>query len=258
MEGSRASAFRSARRTALGLAALAAAWEIVVRAAGVRPDLLPTPSRILWEAWGDRANLGLQAWVTLSEVGGGMILALAVSLGAAVAAGLASGFCRGAALVTRAACSMPLPAVAPIALVWFGYGRTPKVLVAAFLGSLWVAARWVDGIHRVQGPRIDLMRSMGAGRLRLLWLLKLPATVPALMSGLRAGTANALIGVVIGEFVAGDTGLGPTVVSALFRMNTPQLAAALAILLALGLLLQIALKSLETLALRRLGSGRRA
>jgi len=246
-------AFRAAARVTAIFVLATVVLEIVGRVAGIRPDLVPTPSRVLLEIWRDRIELGWQTWVTLSELGGGMLIAAVTALSLAIAGALAPGFRRGALLVMRSACSMPLPAIAPIALVWFGYGRMPKVLVAAFLGSMWVALRWLEGMNGLDASRIDLMRTMGAGELRLLWMLKLPATVPELMSGLRAGTSNALIGVVIGEFVAGDTGMGPIVVSALFRMNTPQLSAGLAILLTLGLLLQVALKSVETIALTRLG-----
>jgi NitT/TauT family transport system permease protein len=177
-----------------------------------------------------------------------------VTLPLAGFAALSPRFCSYAVLVFRALSAMPLPAIAPISLVWFGYGRLPKVLVAALLGTVWVARRWLEGLERLAEYRRDLVRSMGGSRYQLFLRAQLPASAGALMSGLRAGTSNALIGVVIGELVAGDTGLGPVVVSAMFRFNTPQLAAALTILLALGLALQLALKSLETAVARRLGT----
>jgi NitT/TauT family transport system permease protein len=240
-------------RFAYGLTAALLVLEVAGRLSGIRAELLPVPSRIVLEIWRNGTTLASQTWVTASELLGGMLIALLLSAPVAALSALSPGFRAYAVLVFRALCAMPLPAVAPVSLVWFGYGRTPKILVAALLGTVWVARRWLEGFERLAGYRRDLIQSMGGSSRQLFIYAQLPASAGALMSGLRAGTSNALIGVVIGELVAGDTGLGPVVVSAMFKFNTPQLAAALTLLLALGLLLQITLKSIETAVARRVG-----
>lgn len=192
---------------ALAVAAGLLLWTLVAREVG--PLLLPTPSAVALAAWADRARLGGAALQTSLAAGAGLVAASVLGLAAAILA-WRSPVARAALLpYTVLLQVVPIVAVAPLLVVWLGYGRgvaTVTAFIAAFYPVYSAAG---TGLVAPAEEWVDLLRLYGADRLAELRLLRLPAALPALFSGLRTAAGLAVIGAIVGEFV-GSNGSPPT------------------------------------------------
>lgn len=237
-----------ALRPVMVAAGLLLAWDLLVRLTGVPPFILPSPLAV-GQALLGRAGLILpHAAVTASEILLGMILG---SL-AGVAVAMLLGAFRGARpwvlplLVVSQA--LPVFALAPLLVLWLGYGMASKVAMAVLIIFFPVAAAFYDGLRRTEAGWLELARTMGAGGGALLWQIRMPAALPALASGLRVAAAVAPIGAVIGEWVGSSRGLGYLMLQANARMQVDLMFACLVVLAAMALALWFGLDRL----LRRL------
>lgn len=223
--------------TALGLIA---AWEALVWLTGLPPYILPPPSRV--------AVVLIQRLDLLVEqaarTGGEMVLGLA--LGLALGAALAVVFAASAAwrrwalplvIVSQA---IPVIAIAPLLVLWLGYGMASKVAMAALIIFFPVVSSLYDGLRRTDPGWLELARTMDAPPRAVLLQIRLPAALPAFASGMRIAAAVAPIGAVIGEWVGASAGLGFLMTQSLARGQTPLAFAALTILCLLGLALYTA------------------
>ncbi len=223
---------------------LLAAWQAVVWLGRLPPYILPGPAavlRALWLRWPLLAQHGL---TTLAE----MLLGLVAGTGAGVASGLVM---TRFALVRRwlmplilISQALPVFALAPLLVLWLGYGVYSKVAMAAIVIFFPVASAFYDGLRRTESGWLDLARTMDATPGAVLWRLRLPAALPALGSGLRIAAAVAPIGAVIGEWVGSSAGLGYLMLNANGRMQVDLLFAALAILALLSVALYAAVDRL--------------
>jgi putative hydroxymethylpyrimidine transport system permease protein len=227
---------------------LLVAWQLLVWALALPPFILPPPTRVaatLVERWD---FLLAQAMTTLAE----MVLGLAA--GAIFGAGCALLLAQFAPArrwllpMVIASQAIPVFAIAPLLVIWFGYGIVSKVIAAALVIFFAVTSTFYDGLTRTERGFIDLARVMGASPLRLLIHVRLPAALPALASGLRVAAVVAPIGAVIGEWVGASAGLGFVMLNANARMQTDLMFAALFILAIVGVALYHAVDA----ALRRL------
>jgi len=194
----------------LSLTAFLALWEGIVRLGGYAPFILPTPGRVAARLWRLMASgsLWFHAGVTLREVLAGLGLGLltAILMGYALAhSPLAE---RLLAPYIVASQSVPVVAIAPLLVIWFGAGMLPKILVSALIVFFPVLVNTVVGVRSVGRDLHDLMRSLEASRWQTIRLLEAPAALPVLLGGLKVGATLAVIGAVVGEFVASDRGLG--------------------------------------------------
>ena len=135
--------------------------------------------------------------------------------------------------------TIPVFALAPLLVLWFGYGLASKVVMAILIIYFPVTAALFDGLRRTEPGWLDLARTMGAGRLRTLYHLRLPAALPAFGSGLRIATAVAPIGAVVGEWVGSSAGLGYLMLHANARLQIDLMFAALIVLMAIALALYV-------------------
>jgi len=196
--------------TLLGLGAFLALWQGVVWLGGYPPFILPPPGAVAARLVGLLADgsLWFHAGVTLREVltGLGLGTLAATLLGYVLAhSPLAE---RLLAPYIVASQSVPVVAVAPLLVIWFGTGLLSKVLVCALIVFFPILVNTIVGVRSVgQGLR-DLMRVLEATRWQTVWLLEVPAALPVLLGGLKVGATLAVIGAVVGEFVASDRGLG--------------------------------------------------
>jgi putative hydroxymethylpyrimidine transport system permease protein len=223
-------------------------WQILAWAAGDRAYLLPGPIPVA-EAWIARADVILtQAGVTFIEIGLGLVLGSL--LGALSALGMAaSPHLRRVMLpVLVASQAVPVFALAPVLVLWLGYGLTSKIAMAVLIIYFPVSAAFLDGLRRTDPGWIELARTMNAKPTAALLRLRLPAALPALCSGLRVATAVAPIGAIIGEWVGSSAGLGFLMLQANARMQIPLLFAALLTLAVFA----VALYLIVDAALRRL------
>ena len=196
----------TALRPLLVAAGLLLAWDLLVRLTGVPAFILPAPLAV-GSALVARAGLILpHAAVTLAEILLGMIIG---SIGGVALAMLLGAF-RGArpwvlpVLVVSQA--LPVFALAPLLVLWLGYGMASKVAMAVLIIFFPVTAAFYDGLRRTETGWIELARTMGAGSHAILWQIRMPAALPALASGLRVAAAVAPIGAVVGEWVGSSRG----------------------------------------------------
>ena len=137
----------------------------------------------------------------------------------------------------------------PLLVLWLGYGMASKVAMAMLVNFFPVAAAFFDGLRRTESGWIDLARTMGGSRWRVLWHLRLPAALPALGSGLRVAAAVAPIGAVIGEWVGSSAGLGYLMLQANARLQIDMMFASLGVLAAAAVALYFAVDAAVRLAL---------
>jgi putative hydroxymethylpyrimidine transport system permease protein len=238
----------SALRPIVVLLGLLAAWQLLVWVLALPPFILPPPTRVaatVVERWD---FLLVQAATTLAEMVLGLLVGAAFG---AVCALLLAQFApvrRWLLPLVIASQAVPVFAIAPLLVLWFGYGIVSKVVAAALIIFFAVTSTFYDGLTRTERGFVDLARVMGASRLRLLVHVRVPAALPALASGLRVAAVVAPIGAVIGEWVGASAGLGFVMLHANARMQTDLMFAALFILAIVGVALYHAVDA----ALRRL------
>lgn len=222
-------------------------WQAVVWLAGTPHYILPGPARVA-ASWHTHAGAILgHAQTTLLEIGLGLALGTLLGVGSA----LVLAHVRPARLwllpVLVASQAVPVFALAPILVLWLGYGIASKVAMATLIIYFPVAASFFDGLRRTEPGWLDLARAMGARPWRTLWRIRVPAALPALASGVRVATAVAPIGAVVGEWVGSSAGLGFLMLHANGRMQIDLMFAALLTLAAFA----VALYFLVDHALRR-------
>ncbi len=222
------------------LTGLLGLWTLAWAASGRMSFILPPP----WEvavAFFDHADLlARHAATTAGEI----LLGLVIGAAFGAAAALAMTLWRPAAPwlwpLFIASQALPVFAIAPLLVLWLGYGLASKVAMAALIIFFPVASGFHDGLSRTDPGFLDLAATMNAGRWATLRHIRLPAALPGLASGLKIGAAVAPIGAVIGEWVGSSAGLGYLMLHANARLQIPLMFAALAVLAAMALLLHAA------------------
>ncbi len=210
------------------------AWELCVLLFEIRAWLLPAPSAIAVALVEDAGLLARHSWVTLEEVivGFGAALFCGVSLGVGIA--LSRTVERSLYPFVIASQTIPIIVIAPLLLIWFGYGLTPKIIVVALIAFFPLAVNTVDGLKSVDQDTVNLMRTLGANRLQILVKAQLPSALPYLFSGARVAVAVSVIGAVIGEWVGSSEGLGYLMIRSKPQFLTERVFAAITLLSAMG------------------------
>ena len=236
-----------ALRPLIVLLGLVLVWQAVVLATGAPHYILPAPARVLGAMAAHGPELIRHAGVTVAEILLG--LGLGALLGCASALVIASVRPARQWLLPVLVISQAIPvfALAPVLVLWLGYGLASKVAMATLIIYFPVTAAFFDGLRRTEPGWLDLARTMEGGRWRTLWHIRIPAALPALSSGLRVATAVAPIGAVVGEWVGSSAGLGYLMLQANARMQVDLMFAALFVLA----LFAVALYSAVDTALRR-------
>jgi putative hydroxymethylpyrimidine transport system permease protein len=223
--------------TAIGLLL---GWEALVWATGVPPYILPPPSRVL-AVLVERSDLLLAeaAW-TAAEMVLGLLLGLILGAALAIVFAASAGWRRWALPLVIVSQAIPVIAIAPLLVLWLGYGMASKVAMAALVIFFPVVSALYDGLRRTNQGWLDLARTMDASPHAVLLQIRLPAALPAFASGARIAAAVAPIGAVIGEWVGASAGLGYLMTLSLARGQTALAFAALVVLCLLGLALYYA------------------
>lgn len=244
-------ALRAALPPALLLIALLAAWEASARLSvladlfQIRDFLIPAPTEVAEALWRDRSLLADDALVTLREVIGGFAIAIVAGIGFAVLIHLSETARRAVYPLLVASQTVPIIVVAPVLVVWFGFGIVPKLLIVALICFFPVTVNLLDGLRSVEPDLIKLMRTLGAGRLRILTTVELPSAAPFLFSGAKIAVAVAVIGAVFAEFAGSDAGLGHLMQLASSQLLTARLFAAIVVLSMIAITLFATLELIE-------------
>ena len=233
---------KPALRVAVTVAGLLAIWQAVVWLTAVPPFILPPPSLVLARLAADTGLIAHHAGITLVEICLGLLLGGALGAAAALGISATPGLRRWLFPVLVIAPSIPFFALAPLLVLWLGYGIVSKVAMAAIIIFFPVTAAFLDGLRRTDPAWLRLATVMTAGTGRgaaqgswaTLRHIRLPAALPALASGLRVAAAVAPIGAVVGEWVGSSAGLGYLMLHANARMQIDLLFAALFVLAAIG------------------------
>jgi NitT/TauT family transport system permease protein len=239
----------------LALLFFVGAWEGLARALSVPAYLLPPPSAIAAAASGQMGDLVMAAGVTARSAVLGFLLSAALGTLAAVALSTSRALERALYPYTVFLQTVPIVAIAPLLVLWFGAGGR-AVTVAAFVVSVFpVIANTLAGVRSVEPALRDLFRLYGATRAATLVKLELPWALPSLITGLRVAAGLAVIGAIVGEFVAGfsesGAGLGILILASYRQLRTDLLFAAVLFASGLGLVLFGAVNAAGYLLLRR-------
>jgi NitT/TauT family transport system permease protein len=245
-------------QTFLSFAGLLAFWEAAVRILGMKPYILPAPSAILTALWAKSNTIAAAAWYTAQP----MLIGYGFAVGVGIALALAFSVSRRfEALVYPQIVFLqiiPKIAIAPLFMIWFGYGLTSKVLVVFLLSFFPVVVSAVQAFRSVDPDILDLARVTGASGWRMFWKVKAPHALPTLFTGFKVAAALAATAAVVAEFVSSDRGLGYLLVDYTNRFDTPGVFAAILVLSLMGLLLYGAVEALERIAIPWHVSHRRA
>ena len=228
----------------LVMIAVLALWEAGTQLFRVPPFLLPPPSAIIASMAKNATLLAAGTWVTTLEILLGFLLSIAVGIPLALMIFLWPPFSRAVLPLLISSQAMPKVAVAPLFLVWFGFGIVPKVLIAFLIAFFPVVINTAVGLAAIEPEKIHLARSMGLGPLDTFFKIRLPDALPAIFAGLKISITLAVVGAVVGEFVGGDAGLGYLLMVANGSMDTQLLFAGIVCLTILG----VALYALVALA----------
>jgi ABC-type nitrate/sulfonate/bicarbonate transport system permease component len=167
----------------LGLWELAAQWDVIADALNIKPYLIPAPSDVGDSLWNDRALLAEDAWVTAQEVLLGFALALALGFAFAVALHLSDTLRRAFYPLLVASQTVPVIAIAPILIVWLGFGIGPKLAIIALVCFFPITVNTLDGLRSVDPDLPRMMRTLDAGRSQILRRVEVPSALPYLFSG---------------------------------------------------------------------------
>ena len=215
-----------------------ALWQGVIWLAQMPPFLLPSPQAVAQALWLNRAEIARHAGFTLAEVLLAFILGSALGAALAIAMGFSQRLTGVLRPILTFSQTIPVFALAPILTLWLGFGMAPKIAVTVLIVFFPVCAAFLDGLMRTPQAALDLAQVMGAGRVRIMRHLRIPAALPSLATGLRLAAVYAPIGAVIGEWVGASAGLGFVMVQANARMQTDTVFAAMTVLAVLSLVLR--------------------
>jgi ABC-type nitrate/sulfonate/bicarbonate transport system permease component len=184
------------------------AWQWYVTAAGVRPQVLPSPLRVVTEGWANRAALWANTLPTLEVTAIGFAVSLAVGWVLATAVDFSPWLRRALTPLLVASQTLPIIAIAPLLIIWFGFGLLPKVVVIALVTFFPIAIGLIEGFAATDRQATNLLRSMGASRLTQFRYVRLPGAMPSFFTALRIGITYAVTGAIFAEYVGATAGLG--------------------------------------------------
>jgi NitT/TauT family transport system permease protein len=224
-------------------------WEVAVDLLKIPVFLFPAPSDILVACYNNAALLLRESWVTTVEILLGYFLSIVVGIPLALAIFQWPVFAKSIYPLLISSQAMPKVAIAPLFVVWFGFGFVPKVLIAFLIAFFPIVINTVMGLSSIEQEKIFLARSMGLSGFQTFRLIRFPNALPSIFAGLKISITLAVVGAVVGEFVGGDSGLGYQLMVANGAMNTPLLFAGILALTILGLVLYGIIEIVEHFAM---------
>jgi NitT/TauT family transport system permease protein len=222
-------------------------WEAVIDVFRIPPYLIPAPLAVVKQLVAEWPRLLRESLVTTYATLGGF--GLSIAFGIPIALGIAYSRTVESYVYPLLVFSQSVPkiAIAPLFVVWFGFGIIPKVIAAFMLGFFPVVVSTVAGFKSVEPDMLDLARSMKASRLQTFLHISLPQALPSIFAGLKVSVTLAVVGAVVGEFVGSNSGIGYLLQIANGNFDLPLMFAALTVLSLIGVLLFVAVDIVERL-----------
>lgn len=234
-------------------AAFLALWQFVVVQFGIKSFILPAPTRVFAHIFvpsiARKFNWPTHIFATFLEIFLSFIATAVVGVGLAVAMTWSSILNKLVTPIIVFFNSLPKIALAPLFLIWFGFGILPNVLIAILCAFFPVVINTVTGLNEVDEDLLDLVRYLNAGKLHIFTKIRIPNSLPFIFSGFKISATMCVVGAIVGEFIASDKGLGFLLKEAQAFIDTPTMFACLFLISALGMLFFSAISMLENVAM---------
>lgn len=229
---------------AVGLVAL---WQLYVTVSGVRPQVLPSPARVAAQGWAHRDDIAGHAASTLQVTIIGFAVSLAAAWALAVAVDFSPWLRRALVPLFVVSQTLPIIAIAPLMIIWFGFGLLPKILVIALATFFPMAIGLIEGFASTDRDAGQLLRSMGASRIQVFRYVRVPSALPRFFTSLRIGITYAVVGAVFAEYVGATSGLGIYMATQKNSFRTDLVLAAVFVTAVVSLLLYLFTYAIERL-----------
>lgn len=240
---------RGLRQFVISFVVLFVIWEAAVRIFGVATYLLPPPS-LIWTEFASRWSYVLaNTWITTSEIIAGYLVAVAVSVPLAVFVAYFPTMERMLYPIIVFLQIVPKIAIAPLFIIWFGFGFTPKLLLVFLLSFFPIVVSSIAGFKSIDDETMELARSTGASAWMIFRKIRLPHALPSIFTGLKVAAALSSTAAVVAEFVASDKGLGYLLLRYNGDLETPMVFATIIVLSIVGLIVYYAVELLEKFAI---------
>lgn len=225
-------------------------WELYVHLSGISPLMLPAPSRVLDQMWLNRGILWNNTIPTLHATLAGFALSLSVAFSLSVVLDFMPRLRRALFPIFVVSQTLPLVAIAPLVVLWFGFDLTPKVLLVALVTFFPMLVALVDGYAATDPEIEDVLRAMGANRRTVFRTARLPSAMPYFFAGLRISITYAVVAAIFAEYVGARAGLGIVILNAKNSFRPDLVLAAVVISSALTLVLFALTAMLQRVVLR--------
>ncbi|MFC5750313.1 ABC transporter permease [Actinomadura rugatobispora] len=234
-----------------------AGWQGLVSLGGVEEYVLPAPGDVVAKMFGDFGVFAEQSVPTIVAIFVGFALAIAVALPIAVGMVYSVVVRKAVYPLLIIAQVVPKVAIAPLFIIWFGFGQLPKILMVALICFFPVVIDSLVGFRAARPESLMLVRSMGASRWQAFWKIRWPWALPSIFAGIKVGITLAVVGAVVAEFVGADTGLGVLLITARGDMDSLTVFASIAWLTVIGFVLFLLVEVLERVLVPGKKSGRK-
>ena len=235
--------------SAFALVVVAIVWQIWVRVKDVPIYIVPAPSDILARLWEEPGFFAGEGAVTMSEALAGFALGTGVALVAATVMAHSRFLERSLLPLAILVKVTPIIAVAPLLVIWFGFGAMPKIFIAALISFFPALVNGVTGFRSVNPGAMDFLHSLRASRREIFLLLRVPSATPYLFAAFRVSVPLSVIGAVVAEWFSADRGLGSVIIVAYSNLDMPTLFGAIFTLAFIGIGLTMLVSLLERRAL---------
>ncbi len=224
-------------------------WHVVATRTGLSSFILPSPLQVLQAGWETRQILLSAIGTTMLETAIGLGAAILLGILIAAAIDLSTFLRRALYPLLVASQTIQIMAIAPLLIIWFGFGLLPKVIIVVLVCFFPMAVSTADGLASTDPDLVALMRAMGASRRQIWRIVRLPSALPSFFSGLRVAVTYSVVGATIGEWVGGSAGLGMYMLRSKNALATDQVFVAILITTAISIGLFALLYWIERLSL---------
>ena len=221
--------------SAAAILLLLLAWQFLVVWLGVKQFVLPTPTDALASLFDPKYRWGYNFLVTTAAIVGGFVISAALGIALAVMVVWNSFLERTILPILVLFNTLPKIALAPLFVIWMGYGIWPNIAIAVTVAFFPVVINTAAGLASVEPELLDLVRVLKASKWKVFRKIRFPNALPDIFTGLKLNATLAVIGAIVGEFVASEAGLGAIIVAGGVTLDTPAIFASLLLISFLGL-----------------------